>query len=212
MRTRGRRTRWQRSAVGALGGAAAAAAVLFGVARARAFELRRPGDAEAEAEEPDVSEDAHPEPPPGQLPRIRDKREARADELVIVQKLKVERRTAAAYERLLAAAEAAGFAAPLFHLASAYRPDARQQTLYARALKRYGSPQEARKWVAAPGGSSHRTGRALDVHLGMENDSKNVAALAASEPGKWLRKHAASFGFALYDAEPWHIEFNPEKT
>ena len=112
----------------------------------------------------------------------------------------------------LAAAEAAGFAAPLFHLASAYRPDARQQTLYARALKRYGSPQEARKWVAAPGGSSHRTGRALDVHLGMENDSKNVAALAASEPGKWLRQHAASFGFALYDAEPWHIEFNPEKT
>ena len=210
MRARGRRTRWQRSAVGALGGAAAAAAVLFGVSRARASSLTQV-EAE-EPEEPDVSDDAHPDPLPGQLPRIRDKREARADELVIVQKLKVERRTAAAYERLLAAAEAAGFAAPLFHLASAYRPDARQQTLYARALKRYGSPQEARKWVAAPGGSSHRTGRALDVHLGMENDSKNVAALAASEPGKWLRKHAASFGFALYDAEPWHIEFNPEKT
>lgn len=210
MRARGRRTRWQRSAVGALGGAAAAAAVLFGVSRARASSLTQV-EAE-EPEEPDVSDDAHPDPLPGQLPRIRDKREARADELVIVQKLKVERRTAAAYERLLAAAEAAGFAAPLFHLASAYRPDARQQMLYARALKRYGSPQEARKWVAAPGGSSHRTGRALDVHLGMENDSKNVAALAASEPGKWLRKHAASFGFALYDAEPWHIEFNPEKT
>ena len=210
MRARGRRTRWQRSAVGALGGAAAAAAVLFGVSRARASSLTQV-EAE-EPEEPDVSDDAHPDPLPGQLPRIRDKREARADELVIVQKLKVERRTAAAYQRLLAAAEAAGFAAPLFHLASAYRPDARQQTLYARALKRYGSPQEARKWVAAPGGSSHRTGRALDVHLGMENDSKNVAALAASEPGKWLRKHAASFGFALYDAEPWHIEFNPEKT
>ena len=88
--------------VGALGGAVAAAGVLFGVSRARAFERSRPG--ESEAEEPDVSDEAHPEPPPGQLPRIRDKREARADELVIVQKLKVERRTAAAYERLLAAA------------------------------------------------------------------------------------------------------------
>lgn len=157
--------------------------------------------------------DELPDLPDAPIKRIRDKREARPDELEDVDGYQVERRAAAAYRELRAAGRAAGFAAPIFDLVSAYRGDAKQAILFEAAVKRYGSEAAARKWVAKPGGSAHRTGRTLDLNLGGSNSSKGAAALRETAAAKWLKANAARFGFAIYDPpEPWHIEHNPDGT
>lgn len=115
-----------------------------------------------------------------------------------------------AYVRIKAAAEAAGIPANLLTITSGYRSVAHQQRLWADALKNYGSPQAARRWVAPPGGSPHHTGRAIDLWLGTRNSSDNIAALRATLPYKWLVCNAGRFGFFPYASEPWHWEFNPE--
>lgn len=78
---------------------------------------------------------------------------------------------------------------------SAYRSDERQAELWAEALQKYGSPEAARKWVAPPGHSNHRTGKALDIHT--------TDAIHA-----WLKAHAPGFGFRQpMSWEPWHWEY-----
>ncbi|MBI4491093.1 MAG: M15 family metallopeptidase [Deltaproteobacteria bacterium] len=115
-----------------------------------------------------------------------------------------------AYVRMKAAAEAAGVPGNLLTITSGYRSVAHQQRLWADALKRYGSPQAARKWVAPPGGSPHHTGRAIDLWLGTRNSSDNIATLRATLPYKWLVCNAGRFGFFPYANEPWHWEYNPD--
>src|SRR5262245_5372229 len=83
----------------------------------------------------------------------------------------------AAYQRLNAVAEADGIPANLLTIVSAYRSVASQRALWEAALRKYGSPQAARRWVAPPGGSAHHTGRAIDFFLGGPNNSENVAQL-----------------------------------
>jgi D-alanyl-D-alanine dipeptidase len=114
-----------------------------------------------------------------------------------------------AYRRMKAAAESRGIPPRVLTVVSGYRSVAHQKTLWERALKRYGSEREARKWVAPPGGSPHHTGRAIDFLLGSRNDSANIAALRATPAYQWLVRHAARFGFAPYPREPWHWEYNP---
>jgi len=92
---------------------------------------------------------------------------------------------------------------------SGYRSVEHQRELWQGALKRYGTPQAARKWVAPPGGSPHHTGRAIDFWLGTSNSSKNIAALKATPAYHWLVCNAARFDFFPYAAEPWHWEYNP---
>jgi hypothetical protein len=87
---------------------------------------------------------------------------------------------------------------------------ARQRGLWTAALRRYGSPQAARRWVAPPGGSTHHTGRAIDLALGTRNSSDNIRALRATLPYRWLVCNAPRFGFFPYAVEPWHWEFNPD--
>jgi len=115
-----------------------------------------------------------------------------------------------AYLRMKVAAEADGIPANLLTITSGYRSVAHQQRLWAEALRKYGSPQAARRWVAPPGGSPHHTGRAIDLWLGTRNSSDNIAALRATLPYKWLVCNASRFGFFPYAHEPWHWEFNPE--
>jgi LAS superfamily LD-carboxypeptidase LdcB len=76
-------------------------------------------------------------------------------------------------------------------------------------LQKYGSPSEARKWVAPPGGSAHQSGRAIDLYLGSSNDSRNVARLRRTPAYQWMVKNARRFGFYPYEREPWHWEYNP---
>jgi D-alanyl-D-alanine carboxypeptidase len=118
---------------------------------------------------------------------------------------------AVAYERLRAHALAAGFDPKLFTIVSGFRSDVRQAELYKAALERYHSEKEARKMVAPPGHSVHRSGRAIDFWLGINNKKANIPKLRQTEAWKWLTQHAGFFGFSPYPVEPWHWEFNPKQ-
>jgi hypothetical protein len=76
-------------------------------------------------------------------------------------------------------------------IVSGYRSPARQQQLWANALVKYGSPEEARKWVAPPGHSNHERGLAAD--LGGDIQLAHVLA----------PKYGLTFPMAH---EAWHIE------
>ncbi|MBB4955526.1 uncharacterized protein (DUF2384 family) [Agrobacterium vitis] len=78
---------------------------------------------------------------------------------------------------------------------SGFRDIARQQELWLEALKKYGSPEEARKWVAPPGKSQHNKGNAADLGYGSD---------AARQ---WVHQNAGSFGLTFpLSNENWHIE------
>jgi soluble lytic murein transglycosylase-like protein len=91
--------------------------------------------------------------------------------------------TAAAFDRLAAAARQAGL---VLSITSAFRSDAEQAKLFAA----HPDP----KWVAPPGQSLHRNGTELD--------------LGPPAAYTWLARNAARFGFLKrYSWEPWHFGF-----
>ncbi len=78
---------------------------------------------------------------------------------------------------------------------SGFRSVERQQQLWLEALKKYGSPEAARKWVAPPGNSQHNKGNAAD--LGYGSDAAR----------KWVHSNANQFGLSFpLKNENWHIE------
>lgn len=78
---------------------------------------------------------------------------------------------------------------------SGYRSVERQQQLWLEALKKYGSPEAARKWVAPPGNSQHNKGNAAD--LGYSSDSAR----------QWVHQNAGNYGLSFpLSNENWHIE------
>lgn len=146
--------------------------------------------------------------------RIRDKREPSSSDLVSLEgyrgkPVRLHRMTAQAWQAMVKQARQEGIKSPLLSLLSGYRSVAHQQKLWQRALKRYGSEKEARKWVAKPGGSAHYSGRAVDLYLGKSASSRNVAWLRRQPAYHWLVRNAARYGFYPYQREPWHWEYNP---
>jgi len=96
-------------------------------------------------------------------------------------------------------AHAAGI--PL-QITSAYRSPEVQARLYENALKKYGSPQAARKWVAPPGRSQHNHGTAVDfaVNGSLLRDANDPAA-------QWIKSNAAQYGLDVpMSWEPWQVE------
>lgn len=78
---------------------------------------------------------------------------------------------------------------------SGFRSVERQQELWLDALRKYGSPEAARKWVAPPGNSQHNKGNAAD--LGYSSEAAR----------QWVQQNAGSFGLSFPLAnENWHIE------
>jgi zinc D-Ala-D-Ala carboxypeptidase len=76
---------------------------------------------------------------------------------------------------------------------SGWRSVEYQELLLREAIARYGSEEEAARWVAAPNESAHVSGDAVDVGP--------VAAMA------WLSRHGARYGLCqIYRNEPWHYE------
>lgn len=118
----------------------------------------------------------------------------------------------AAYLRMKAAAESDGIRPNLLTIVSAYRSVAQQRPLWEAALRRHGSAQAARRWVAPPGASAHHTGRAVDLTLGAPNRSDNLSALRRTQTYRWLVCNAMRFGFFPYAAEPWHWEYTPPQA
>ena len=86
-------------------------------------------------------------------------------------------------------------ASPGISVYSAYRSPQKQAGLWDAALKKYGSPDVARKWVAPPGRSYHGKGQAADLRFTGEG------ALS------WAHENAAKYGLKFPLAnENWHIE------
>lgn len=74
---------------------------------------------------------------------------------------------------------------------SGYRSVQRQRELWDAAVKKYGSAEKARKWVAPPGRSNHNHGIAADLG----GDLRLAARLAPKFGLRFPMAH-----------EPWHIE------
>jgi LAS superfamily LD-carboxypeptidase LdcB len=109
-----------------------------------------------------------------------------------VAKLDPELRSA-----LRRAASDAGRYGIVFFVDSGWRSRAYQARLLRDAIAKYGSQQEAARWVATPETSAHVSGDAVDL----------------GPPGAaaWLSAHGAAYGLCrTYANEPWHFELRAE--
>ncbi len=75
---------------------------------------------------------------------------------------------------------------------SGWRSPAYQQRLRREAVSKYGSEDEAARWVATPETSAHVSGGAVDI---------------GRRGAEWLSEHGAAYGLCrIYGNEPWHYE------
>jgi hypothetical protein len=125
-----------------------------------------------------------------------------------------------AYKAMVVKARADGIPTSELGLISGYRDIATQTRLWNDKIAEYRAEhpnwtqeqieQEARIWVATPGGSPHHTGRAIDIVVnGGTTASGGVEKQKNSATFQWLYSNAADFGFYNYAVEPWHWEYNP---
>jgi len=124
------------------------------------------------------------------------------------QPVRLAPRAAAAWERMCAAATRDGITLlPL----SGFRSVARQVEIVRAKLAAGETLAEILQLVAAPGCSEHHTGRAIDV--GSSVAAKLDTSFARTAAFRWLKAHAARFGFRLsyppknvhgIAYEPWH--------
>jgi LAS superfamily LD-carboxypeptidase LdcB len=84
-----------------------------------------------------------------------------------------------------------------FVVNSGWRSPEFQQELLREAVSKYGSEEEAARWVATPDTSAHVSGDAVDI--------------GPSDATAWLSMHGAAYGLCqIYDNEPWHYELRYE--
>jgi hypothetical protein len=98
--------------------------------------------------------------------------------------------------RFLAAQAAAKTVGFMLNITSGFRTQGLQARLFADAIKKYGSAEEASKWVLPKDVSNHPWGIAIDVNY----PGDKIAA-------KWLEDNGAKFGLCrVYENEWWHFE------
>ena len=84
-----------------------------------------------------------------------------------------------------------------FFVDSGWRSPEYQEQLLQQAVLKYGSEEEAARWVATPNTSAHVSGDAVDI--------------GRSDATAWLSEHGAEYGLCqIYSNEPWHYELRPE--
>jgi D-alanyl-D-alanine carboxypeptidase len=84
-----------------------------------------------------------------------------------------------------------------FIVDSGWRSPEYQEQLLREAVSKYGSEEEAARWVATPNRSAHVSGDAVDV--------------GPADTTQWLSAHGAAYGLCqIYGNEPWHYELRPE--
>ena len=97
-----------------------------------------------------------------------------------------------------AATDAAGHGVK-FVVDSGWRSPEYQEQLLREAVLKYGSEEEATRWVATPNTSAHVSGDAVDI--------------GPSGAAAWLSEHGAEYGLCqIYGNEPWHYELRPEAS
>lgn len=155
--------------------------------------------------------------------RCKDKSEGKSENIVDIKgwcgTYQMDYRAAKAYNDMVEHARKDGFEQPLLSLTSGFRSDARQKELFDEEVNKYikqgdsesKAKEKARKWVAPPGGSIHRTGKAVDMKISTKypNSKGYVEKLKKTDVFKWLMRNAHKYGFYNYPAEPWHWEYNP---
>ena len=121
-------------------------------------------------------------------------------------------------------ARSEGFSNPNdFTIFSGYRSDASQTRLFNQRIdqlmqrdpniSRSEAERLARKTVAPPGRSSHRTGYAFDIYLGHKpgysissSDSANVNHILNTDAYRYMASIAPEYGLTQLPNEPWHWE------
>jgi zinc D-Ala-D-Ala carboxypeptidase len=84
-----------------------------------------------------------------------------------------------------------------FHVNSGWRSPAYQNQLLRDAVSKYGSLEEAARWVATADTSPHVSGKAVD--------------LGSVDATTWLSHHGAKYALCqIYRNEPWHYELRPK--
>lgn len=98
--------------------------------------------------------------------------------------------------RFLAAQVAAAKLGYELQITSGFRSQAVQAKLFADAVRKYGSEEEASKWVLPKDISNHPWGTAIDVNY----PGDKIAV-------KWLEENGSLFGLCrIYENEWWHFE------
>jgi zinc D-Ala-D-Ala carboxypeptidase len=86
-----------------------------------------------------------------------------------------------------------------FFVDSGWRSPQYQEQLLHEAVSKYGSAEEAARWVATPKTSAHVSGDAVDI--------------GPSDATAWLSERGAEYGLCqIYGNEPWHYELRPEAS
>ena len=76
---------------------------------------------------------------------------------------------------------------------SGWRSRAHQERLFREAVDRYGSEEEARRYVSTPDASAHVSGDAVDI--------------GPDEADAWLSRHGSAYGLCqVFANEVWHFE------
>src|SRR5215212_537056 len=84
-----------------------------------------------------------------------------------------------------------------FFVNSGWRSPEYEEQLLHEAVSKYGSEEEAARWVATPTTSAHVSGDAVDI--------------GPSGAAAWLSEHGTEYGLCqTYGNEPWHYELRPE--
>ena len=84
-----------------------------------------------------------------------------------------------------------------FYVNSGWRSPEYQNQLLREAVSKYGSEEEAARWVATADTSPHVSGDAIDI--------------GPFDATAWLSEHGAEYGLCqIYSNEPWHYELRPE--
>jgi D-alanyl-D-alanine carboxypeptidase len=100
--------------------------------------------------------------------------------------------------RFLAAQAAAKKEGVALEITSGFRTLSRQKYLFTQAIKKYGSYENAAKWVAPAEISHHPLGLAIDVNYPKDPSS-----------AKWLEINGYKFGLCrVFKNEWWHFEPN----
>ena len=141
-------------------------------------------------------------------------------ELVVVGKYRQTSRevrlradAAAALCSLMTQARAAGVAIiPI----SGFRTVAYQESLFSKAVAKYGSEGAAVRWVGRPGHSEHHTGLVVDLGEEESPACDVEPPFEKTRAFRWLQNNATRFGFEMsypFDNpqgahyEPWHWRF-----
>lgn len=84
-----------------------------------------------------------------------------------------------------------------FQINSGWRSAKQQEQLLREAVTKYGSMEEAARWVAPADRSAHVSGDAVDI--------------GPTSAAAWLADHGATYGLCrTYTNEPWHFELRPD--